>query len=341
MGQYIIKTFTTMAEKNPGNTKYGNRFYISKEELEERYVKEDMTIREIAALYGCGRQTICNYLVKYNIDKVVNKEKAKQRSRETCLRKYGITNGGWTPESQEKIKQTNLERYGEENYFMTEEFKEKSRKTCLEQYGVEYTGQIPESRIKSRETTMQRYGVEHASQAPEVKERVRETNRKKFGYDYASQNPEIKQKIIQTCLERWGSESWFASEERARRAKAENWPRGRGGASFNRQSSYEFEIIDFIKTFYQGEIIHGTRQIISPYELDIYIPEKQFAIEFNGDYWHSDEVIQEKYGMLAEEYHTTKEQLCADQNIRLMFVWEHEWLEDPEAIKEQIKNKLM
>ena len=52
-------------------------------------------------------------------------------------------------------------------------------------------------------------------------------------------------------------------------------------------SRYEKEITEFLKEHYQGEIITNTRSIISPYELDIYIPEKNLAVEFNGMLWHS------------------------------------------------------
>ena len=56
----------------------------------------------------------------------------------------------------------------------------------------------------------------------------------------------------------------------------------------NGTSFYEKEIINFIKSIYDGEIIENNRHIISPMELDIYIPQKNLAIEFNGLYWHSE-----------------------------------------------------
>lgn len=52
---------------------------------------------------------------KYNVNKV----------KETCLKKYGVTNGGWIKSSQEKIKQTNLKRYGVLYHSQLDSFKEK------------------------------------------------------------------------------------------------------------------------------------------------------------------------------------------------------------------------
>ena len=52
-------------------------------------------------------------------------------------------------------------------------------------------------------------------------------------------------------------------------------------------SIQEKELLDFVKSNYNGEIIHNDRSIIHPYELDIYLPDLRLAIEYNGDYWHA------------------------------------------------------
>lgn len=71
------------------------------------------------------------------------------------------------------------------------------------------------------------------------------------------------------------------------------------------------------------------RQIIPPFELDIYIPKYQLAIEHNGLYWHSDKVVDNHHSKL-------KRRLCKDRGIRLLQVLEDEWLKRPEAIKSLI-----
>lgn len=53
-------------------------------------------------------------------------------------------------------------------------------------------------------------------------------------------------------------------------------------------------------------------------ELDIYIPEKKIAIEFNGSYWHS-ELNKPK------KYHQDKNIECDDKGIQLIHIFEHEW----------------
>ena len=54
----------------------------------------------------------------------------------------------------------------------------------------------------------------------------------------------------------------------------------------NIKSFEELQVFDYIKSIYNGNILHNNRLVISPLELDIYIPEKNFAVEFDGLYYH-------------------------------------------------------
>ena len=63
-------------------------------------------------------------------------------------------------------------------------------------------------------------------------------------------------------------------------------------------------------------IERNTRSIINPKELDIYIPAKKIAIEFNGTYWHSQH---------PPIYHLNKTIDCEKLGIHLIHVWEHEF----------------
>lgn len=64
------------------------------------------------------------------------------------------------------------------------------------------------------------------------------------------------------------------------------------------------------------------RKILNGEELDIYIPDKKIAIEFNGTYWHSS-LNKEK------NYHQSKTLRCIKQGIRLIHIFEYEW-DNPE-----------
>lgn len=82
------------------------------------------------------------------------------------------------------------------------------------------------------------------------------------------------------------------------------------------------------------EYLCNVRSVIAPQELDIYIPDKKIAIEFNGSYWHSENNGKDK------NYHNSKTKACADKGIQLIHIWEHDWNTKQELIKSRIKAKL-
>ena len=103
------------------------------------------------------------------------------------------------------------------------------------------------------------------------------------------------------------------------------------GASISKP---EIKLKDLIKSFYKGEIITNSKNIIPPMELDIFVPTLNLAIEFNGGYWHS-----EKFK--DKNYHIRKYNLCKSKGIRLVSIWEWEYLKDRDKIENFIKNLIL
>lgn len=97
------------------------------------------------------------------------------------------------------------------------------------------------------------------------------------------------------------------------------------------QSSPELEIKDIINTMYNGRCIENSRSIIPPLELDLYYPEKNIAIEFNGNYWHDE-------NHKPKDYHFNKFKLCKDKNIRLVSIYESDWFNKRDNIINLLKN---
>lgn len=97
------------------------------------------------------------------------------------------------------------------------------------------------------------------------------------------------------------------------------------------QSSPELEIKDIINTMYNGKYIENSRSIIPPLELDLYYPEKNIAIEFNGNYWHDE-------NHKPKDYHFNKFKLCKDKNIRLVSIYESDWYNKRDSIISLLKN---
>jgi hypothetical protein len=66
-------------------------------------------------------------------------------------------------------------------------------------------------------------------------------------------------------------------------------------------------------------------------EIDIYIPELNIGFEFNGVYWHSD-FYKEK------NFHSYKSKFFMERGIRIIHIWEDDWINKSDIIKSQIKN---
>lgn len=104
-------------------------------------------------------------------------------------------------------------------------------------------------------------------------------------------------------------------------------------------SKAEQEILTFTQQYYPSSSKIKFRDLIlncpTEYknkELDIYIPQLRLAIEYCGLYWHSD-----LSGKKSTKHHTNKLKWCNDNNIRLITIFEDEWLNR----KEQTKNFLL
>lgn len=97
-------------------------------------------------------------------------------------------------------------------------------------------------------------------------------------------------------------------------------------------SHKEKDLVNFIKSFYNGQILENKRSIIYPNELDIYLPELKVAIEFNGNFWHSIE------NGCNKEYHLKKSLLCKDKGIRLIHIYE---FEDIDIQKQLLKSFIL
>lgn len=101
----------------------------------------------------------------------------------------------------------------------------------------------------------------------------------------------------------------------------------------NRVSNKEKDLAEFLRAN-KLDIETGTRNIITPYELDMFIPSKNIAIEFNGIYWHTEN--QGKNQM----YHYNKWLACKEKGIQLIQIWEDDWDSNKNLVKRMLLHKL-
>ena len=293
-----------------------------------------------------------------NILKNKSKEersKIKSKRKQTCLKKYGDSNYGLY--GSESFKQMMTEKYGDPYY----NNRDKCKKTCLEKYGVETNFQIegfveqslkvkkerygnPSNCEKTKQTCLERYGVEHIGQHKETQQKIiksKQLNVSKIENEY---NCTQQRKLINKYGQGWLSLDLIKLEIDGRKfIQNEDLKIIEQYSNDIHTNNYvsvkEKQLFEYIKSIYNGPILENATNIIKNnnyryYELDLYLPELKLAFEFNGNYWHSD-IFKDKY------YHQRKLLNCYEQNIQLIHIYEIDWDNNLEQIKQQILDVIL
>lgn len=266
--------------------------------------------------------------------------------------------------AHEKAKQTWIKKYGYDHPMKSEEIRKKIDETCLKNNGClpkdflsvgfseNQINPMKDEKVKKRiiEKNLKKYGVEHFFQSKEfLQKTINHTKTTKYQQkvvDSMNENIQkyelnksihcigyVEKRICKYKCDKCGNEFNLGSSDFHFRLKNNHYICTYCNPLDKTYSIQEKELFDFIKEIYDGEIIENNRTIIPPYELDIYLPEKQIAIEYNGLYWHS-EANKDK------NYHKMKSDLCKEKGIHLIHVFEDDWKYKNEILKSVIKNFL-
>ena len=310
----------------------------------------------------CGKPTAFDHgkYRKYCSKSCMRKSSVVQEKiKNTCIERYGGV-GLASNKIKEKVKNTNIEKYGVENPFMTKETKQKARseeatlkykQTMFERYGVESPAQLDKNKQKMIQAT-------HTKEVNDKrKSSVKKSNLDKYGVEYIFQREDVIQSIKDSKFNR---QKQFCIENNCTSLSEVISMYGTGWCQSDLQvdsifdgntkyiKNYEIDkikhysethicshdeeyIFNYIRSIYSGTIIQHTRKVISPYELDIYIPSLKLAIECDGTYWHS---------QVDKNYHLLKTKLCEDMGIRLIHITEWLWNNKQDICKSIINSAL-
>ena len=239
---------------------------------------------------------------------------AKFLASEMRKRKYG--GNGYSKERSDKIHKTKVEKYGE-NYGRVAY--EKAWETCEKLYGDKNYRNKEKMQETLNKNRLKYCKENNCSLFTEIFGTSTDHSRKTL--DFCMDNLGIKLINYKTVL--------YIKNEDIEPLKKELEK-----IVYNHTSISEKEISDFIKSICNYEILENDRNIISPKELDIYIPQKNLAIEFDGLYFHST-----KFGK-DSDYHLGKTLACEEKGIRLIHIFEDEWLFKRQIVESIIKSAL-
>ena len=203
--------------------------------------------REIKVEFRCNCGVEYNktfrqiYDVSGGYCKICTKKKAKDKSKQTCIERYGVENTlinldntRYTKELLENICSRDkciidfdkIDKYNREinidficNCGLT------YSKTFRQLYEVGAFCKIctkNKGNEKSKQTSIERYDVEHASQSQNAKDKSKQTCIERYGIENPSQSQEVKDKKKETCFNNYGVEYSLQSQEVRDKSKQTN-----------------------------------------------------------------------------------------------------------------------
>jgi len=292
---------------------------------------------------------------KYGVEYISQSNKTKDKIKQISIEKYGVNHFTQNDNIKNKQKQTNLEKYGVENPSQSIEIKKKKENNWLIKNDEE-----KESILKKRIKTNQiKYNSDHIFTNDFFKERIKQTNLEKYGVENPSLNKKVSQKIISSLKETLlskqfenidnlinvqgdiflikcdacGDEFKILNSLFYKRRESNTLICTNCNPVSKNVSGKEIQLLNFIKDNYNGTIIENSKKIISPLELDIYLPDLNLAFEFNGIYWHC-ELYKDN------NYHSNKTKMCNNKNINLFHIFEDDWVYKQDIVKSMIINKI-
>lgn len=185
-----------------------------------------------------------------------------------------------------------------------------------------------ETKVKLSKISKKNAAKKHEKSIVDTKSRLQEN-----GYTFVSYNDNVVLIECNTCKNKFSRTRQNICSSKIKQNMCNHcYPPVHGS------SDAEKQIAEFIKQYYPVEL--NNRNIINPQEIDVYIPDLNIGIEYNGLYWHS-----ELY--THQNYHIDKKNNALEKNINIIHVFEDEWIATPEIVKSRllfimgnIKNKI-
>jgi len=265
-----------------------------------------------------------------NVD-VLNKMRDSQKK--THDRKYNGMHPMQTEETKKNFKNAIFDKYGVDCYSKLDVYKQKVKKTKLDRYGCENYNNI--EKVKS--TCLERYGVDNVLKDPSIRSNINHKHKiERFGFikNYCEVR-NIKPLFSESEYSGYSFKNkyQFMCNKCNKLFETDVYRLNHIFCSYCNpvdKDTIENELYHFVKSIVGDDVFvkRKDRTILNGKELDIYIPSKNLAIELNGLYWHS-----ENGNNIKKHYHLNKSRSCISKGIRLIHVFENEWVHKKEIVK--------
>ena len=266
----------------------------------------------------CGKTGVCQ-CAKESVSKSVSdakqqytteeKQEINKKRKETTLSLYGVINNG----------QTSAALSAHRDFYINEEAVStvinQIKQTKLGLYGSETFN----NRKKAEHTCLEKYGFKNTWSLTEEKQNSNlELLRDKF--ELSKLFPRLSVQEIADTYKLHAQTVYYYLNKHGFREPY--------------KSTFEQEIIYYLNSLGITNILTNKRTIIGK-ELDIFLPDYNLAIEYNGIYWHHDKVSH-----ITKTYHRDKFVECEKKDIELFTIFSDSWESKKDIWKSKIKSKL-
>lgn len=310
---------TLIKMKETNLKKYGAEFASQTDAVKEKMKQTCLsTYGTVSSLLNeeVKEKTKATNIALYGVEFPMQSEEIRAKREETNLERFGVLHASQSDEVKNKIIESNLARYGVPHSAMADEVKLKIQQTLIEKYGVKAPLQIKTFNEKRKATNKERYGTEEIFKSKHFKEKSKETCLEKYGTEYAGQSPEVIEKVVATNMEKYGVPAACMLAENRIYGKAQN------------------EVKEWLNSF--GYKFDTNRTILDGREIDLYDDELKIGFEYCGLYWHNELSGEPK----TRKYHHSKYKKCESKGIRLITIFEDEWIKRNNQCKNFIKSVL-
>jgi len=302
----------------------------------------------------CGRASSCQ-CAKESVSQSVSTAKSlytkekkaeiQNKTQDTLIKKYGVKNAGQLPKAKEnhkllyknkkKVNQINERaantkkaRYGDKNY----NNRSKSQKTCLDKYGV--LNPMQNSQIAKKSAKKRKSLYDPTKVLPNNYHRIIQNIKNDFNLEVLTP---IEEYTGVASRPKWEFRCIDCGHHFVKRFDYSSLPRCLvcHPSPVFYKSKQELEILEFVKSKYSGNVVSGDRSIIPPFEVDIFVPKKKFAIEYCGLYWHS-----ESSSGKGRLYHQKKMTMLQEKGIELLTVFSDEYESRKSVVERIVSNRL-
>lgn len=354
--KYGVKNYSSTKEaqekrEKTCEEKYGKKHYTQTEQYKqdniEKYGEEHHTktqewkdnIKEVRIKnFGVDHHTkdkkyqeeqVKKNREKWGVDHFMSTDWFKAKARKTKEERYG---GLFTKIQEEKRRKTNLMHFGYEFPMQSPIIKAKVNEYFIITFGC-HPSKLDETKKKVEDTFLKNYGVTSYSKTDEYKIHMVEINMANYGVKWYFQSEDFKNKKIQTCILNYGVDHYSKTKE-SKENYAKVCMERYGSPHPNIYGKAQKELQDWLNSF--GFNFKSNSSILDGKEIDLYDENLKIGIEYNGLFFHTEASLQPR----TKNYHYDKYIKCLGKGIRLISIFEDEWLLKNDQCKNYLKSVL-